>query len=395
MTAALDFDDLVGEPDRFFAEHWTARWTLHRAARATLVAELLTLDDVDRLLEDGLRAPALRMVRDGAPLAPAEYLKRLHTGGRTVDDAVDVPRVRSLFAAGATLVLQGLHRYHRPVRALARALRERLGHPVQANAYVSPPGARGLPAHHDTHDVFAIQTVGQKRWSFYAPTVALPVPSLDVPVRHDAPGTPLESCLLEAGSCLYLPRGVPHTAATEARASVHVTMGIRSPTWLDVFRRLAADAKNERAFREALPVRFAADPGAFEAELAERFETWARWLRGQSAAQVASREIARAIPSEPPAPAPIAATAAPLPLFDEMVLAPRTPAPAIETTGEYLELKLGDRGLRMPLRLEAPLRLALGGPFTVGALANHLDEEGRAVLCRRLLAEGVLERRGG
>ncbi|HEY6560121.1 MAG TPA: cupin domain-containing protein [Polyangiaceae bacterium] len=394
MTLALE--DLVGDTCRFFAEDWTRRALVHESGRAQAVSELFGLDEVDRLLDGGLRAPAVRVVRAGAPVSSRDYLKSIHTGGRTITDALDAPRARSLFAAGATLVFQGVHRYHERIRALSARLEAQIGHPIQANAYVSPREARGLPAHHDTHDVFAIQTYGHKTWNLYAPVVELPVEQLDVPVRYDDAVEPVRRCRLSAGSCLYLPRGVPHSAITESDASIHVTLGVRSPTWLDVFQRIVKEASQERAFREPLPVKYADHPNGFEQELAARLEQWAEWLRRQPVTAIGEREMRLASSSSGAnLPASIRAIAALADVGDETRV--RRTERALELhpsdDSKHVELALAGRTLRFPARVAEAVRFATETPsFAVGELAAHLDADGRRTLCLRLLAEGVLER---
>ena len=53
--------------------------------------------------------------------------------------------------------------------SFATRLAAELGHPVPANAYVTPPSSRGFSAHYDVHDVFVLQLAGRKRWTVYAP----------------------------------------------------------------------------------------------------------------------------------------------------------------------------------------------------------------------------------
>jgi bifunctional lysine-specific demethylase and histidyl-hydroxylase NO66 len=392
----LSIEDLVGDPHRFFAEAWTRQLVVHESARQHEIAELFGLADVDRLLEDGLRAPALRIVRAGAPVDERDYLKTIHTGGRRITDAIDAARARSLFAAGATLVFQGAHRFHARIRELGQELESKIGHPVQANVYVSPREARGLPTHHDTHDVFAVQTFGNKTWSFYQPSVELPVEELDVPARHDDDREPVRRCQLSAGSCLYLPRGIPHSAITDCAASIHVTLGVRSPTWLDLFRRVVASAAQERAFREALPVRYGDHRAGFEQELALRLELWADWLRRQPVGAIAEREVALARPAARAAkPASISEIVSFGELSDDTWLerSKRRFELRPGTGTEHVELELTGRTLRFPARVADAVKFALETPrFAIGQLAEHLDADGRRTLCRRLLAEGVLER---
>ncbi|KPC69204.1 hypothetical protein ADL27_54620, partial [Streptomyces sp. NRRL F-6602] len=70
---------------------------------------------------------------------------------------------------GATLVLQALHRTWQPVAEFCAGLGTELGHPVQANAYVTPPQNRGFDDHYDVHDVFVLQIEGTKRWLVHRP----------------------------------------------------------------------------------------------------------------------------------------------------------------------------------------------------------------------------------
>jgi hypothetical protein len=94
-------------------------------------------------------------------IAESEYTRSGTTGSRPVSGMVDPARVFELFRQGATIVLQGLHRYWEPVTELLRGLELELGHRCQVNAYVTPPGAQGLALHEDPHDVFVLQAFGR------------------------------------------------------------------------------------------------------------------------------------------------------------------------------------------------------------------------------------------
>jgi hypothetical protein len=189
---------------------------------------------------------------------------------------------------------------------------------------------------------------------------------------------------------------VPHSALTESDASIHLALGVRSPTWLDVFQRVVETASQDRAFREPLPVKYADHASGFEAELAARLESWAEWLRRQPVAAIAERELRLAGPlSRNSQPASIRAIVSFSELADETRLARsgRTLELRSSDDGEHVELELAGRTLRFPARVAAAVRFAVETPvFAIGELAAHLDAGGRRTLCRRLLAEGVLER---
>ena len=64
--------------------------------------------------------------------------------GAGVRDQVDADKVARLLADGCTVVFQGLHRAWPAVVDFAGALTRELGHPVQVNAYLTPPTAQRL-----------------------------------------------------------------------------------------------------------------------------------------------------------------------------------------------------------------------------------------------------------
>src|SRR5690606_30200585 len=164
------------------------------------------MDAVDELLADrALRTPFIRMAREGEVLPAARF-----TGsggyGAEVGDQVDTARVLAEFAAGATIVLQGLHRTWPPLKAFTRELVNALGHPAQVNAYVTPASSRGFDPHYDVHDVFVLQIAGQKRWVIHEPVHELPF--ADEPwsqhaaaVADRATGAPAIDTVLSPGDC--------------------------------------------------------------------------------------------------------------------------------------------------------------------------------------------------
>jgi hypothetical protein len=189
---------------------------------------------------------------------------------------------------------------------------------------------------------------------------------------------------------------VPHSAVTESDASIHVTLGVRSPTWFDVFQRVVKEASQERAFREPLPVKYADHPNGFEEELAARLEQWAEWLRRQPVTVIREREVRlSSSASGTNLPASIRAIAGFTDVGDETRVRRTERALQLSASddAEHVELALPGRTLRFPARVAEAVRFATQTPsFAIGELAAHLDADGRRTLCLRLLAEGVLER---
>lgn len=374
----------VGEPGKFLDEAWERKVHLHAGADG---AALLSLDDVDGLLAGAaLRAPAFRLVKGGAPVPPERYLRSARLGSRTIRDLIDPGRVHALFADGATVVLQGLHRYWPPLTAFCRELERELSHPVQANAYLTPPAATGLRVHADAHDVLALQSHGTKHWVAY-------------PVGSDPadPPAPTLDTYLEQGDCLYVPRGAPHAARTPDTTSLHITLGIRVATWRDALRRAVDEALSDPALSEALPPGYAEDPAALSAQLGTRLQELAARVAKADTQRLADAAVdAFAGGRQPDLTGQLRELVTLDDLDDDTVLARRRGAVArLRSSGERASLLLGDRRVTLPAWTAPMLEWLLGqDELRVGDLSRWLDEPGRLTLARRLVREGLLVRRG-
>lgn len=226
---------LVVDPVGFAADTWGRRPLLTRAHELPGgFDDLFSESAVDQLVSThGLRTPFLRVAKDGTTLGNRAFTSGGGVGAG-IADQVDDTRLTQLFADGATLVLQALHRTWPAVVDFAQELVTDLGHPVQVNAYVTPPQSRGFDDHYDVHDVFVLQISGAKHWRIHAPVHEAPL--RDQPwtdrrdeVRAEAEREPLIDAVLEPGDVLYLPRGTLHAATALGDVSTHLTFGVH--TW--------------------------------------------------------------------------------------------------------------------------------------------------------------------
>ncbi len=181
--------------------------------------------------------------------------------GAEIADQVDSAKVLAELASGATVVLQGLHRLWPPLIDFVREAVDDLGHPVQANAYITPPGSRGFDPHYDVHDVFVLQVSGQKRWVVHEPVHHHPpLPSQPwtehrTAIAERVRDEPFIDTVLAAGDALYLPRGGwLHAAEALDTTSIHLTIGVSATTGLDVARAVLDELSTIEAFRQPLPM---------------------------------------------------------------------------------------------------------------------------------------------
>ncbi|GMU69973.1 MAG: hypothetical protein KF790_09640 [Steroidobacteraceae bacterium] len=184
---------------------------------------------------------------------------------------VNPAKVKALMGLGASLVANQLHRVCEPVGAVARMLARQFAARGFANAYCSFRGVQAFQTHFDLHDVFAVQTEGEKTWRIYearADAPVAPVPPGDEGEKflNATRGALLFEVVMRPGDILYLPRGQYHDALTGAQASLHVTFGVAPTTGLALFRQLEKTLTAESEFRAYLPD--ARDPAALAGRLA-------------------------------------------------------------------------------------------------------------------------------
>ena len=265
---------------------------------------------------------------------------------------------------------------------------------MQANAYVTPRGERGLGVHYDTHDVFVLQVAGHKRWTLYEPVFELPLPSQPWSAADGAAGDEQLSVDLSPGDCLYVPRGVPHLAQSLEGVSAHLTLGVLTVTWHDVVRDVVAGTADELDFRRPLPAGFASDDHLTDG-VAALVENLQAYLAKVDPSEVAARVGRRFWTGRPPIFAGHLEQLARLDTLSEASLVRRRPGSVchLSVDGDDLVVLLGDRELRLPVAAEpALMRLAAASePMEVSGLTADADEASRRVLVHRLVREGLLE----
>jgi lysine-specific demethylase/histidyl-hydroxylase NO66 len=386
----------IGDVAGFLDRYWTSA-PLHReGADPAAFADLFSVDDVDRFISSSSpRLPAFRLVRDGTPLDPSRYTRTAKVGGQPVAGIGDPGRIFDEFRVGATIVFQGLQRTHPPLTRFCRDLELELSHSVQANAYVTPAGARGLGVHYDTHDVFVLQLAGTKAWSIHAPVLADPLPSQPWKGTAADAGPVLLSVELAAGDCLYVPRGYLHSARAQDALSAHLTIGVVTTTWYDVLRELLAGASEEPELRRALPAGYADDPTALAAGVEEAVGRLGKWLEGVEPGAVAEATARRFLAGRPPILTGQLHQLARVEKLSDVSLLRRRQGSVchLVVEGDGLTVVLGGgRELQMPAALHATMaRIRDAGVFRLGDLGDLLDGPSRVVLGRRLVVEGLLE----
>ncbi len=389
----------------FADEYWGRRALLSTAEELAArpgnehgFEDLFTAASVDELVtRRGVRTPFIRMAREGTVLPPSAFTASGGFGAE-VGDQVASEKVLKEFAAGATIVLQGLHRLWPPIIDFTRELVADIGHPAQVNAYVTPPSSQGFSPHYDTHDVFVLQVAGEKHWVIHEPVLDNPLASqpwgeVGAEVAERAKGEPAIDAVLRPGDALYLPRGWIHSATALGDTSVHLTVGMSAYTGADVIDALLGVIRDVPDLRASLPLGVdLTDAGQLEEVVTRTVARLTEALAGADAGAVSralSSRFERSVRPEPVA--PLAAVAAAAALTAETVVRWRAGVRVrLEDAGERVRIVTPGVTLGLPVEARAALEaLAQGRPVTVGQLPG-VDADSAVVVVRRLLREGLV-----
>ncbi|RSN06784.1 cupin [Nonomuraea sp. WAC 01424] len=355
VTPATDW--LLGPVSReeFLRDHRGRRHLLLRRRSPGHYRELFSLARFDELLSgSGLHAGAVRVVRDGRADGGAAGLEDLYARYRD----------------GSTLIMPSVHDRWPPLRELCRRLAGEFSAECRVNAYLTPPRARGFDVHRDSHDVFVLQVAGSKRWRI-----------------HQDARQEFDLC---EGDLLYLPRGLPHEAASAHGTSLHLSVGVHPLTWADVLLAgCEAAVADDPAFQEPLPFGFARTTGGRAATRERVRELTARLGAVLTPDRLADDAVDMALLAEGDRLGGHLLDLAGLAGLDAGTAVRRRPGLRWETRRDAGTLVLPFHGKRLslPARHEAAfLRMADGEPFTAAGLPG---EDGLA-LVRRLVEEGFL-----
>lgn len=365
----------VGDVDEFVREHWARRPWVHRSGAS--FKDLLDVDSIERMLTGLGRRPTFRVIKADGSIIPTSYTMSTRVGGVRIDDVADVERILELVAGGATVVLQALQRTWAPLTSFCHDLEVSASHPVQANAYLSPPNAAGLRAHEDTHGVFALQVSGTKRWN----------------VAGEG------ELQLGPGDVLYLPAGTRHEAWTADAFSLHVTVGVLATTRRQVLHRIVdrLDAELDRPlpFGYAHPDR----TGVLVDDLTDLVTTIRDRLTDVDPHEEADRQRQRSNRLRRRRPERLAAIVDPQVVHDGVTLRRLTEAAVTDARDgndadaahERVALEFSDQRLLFPAAATPALDIVATRPtFRLDELVG-LDPTSRAVIARRLIREGLLQ----
>lgn len=392
--ATLDFDWSIAPLTRkaFFNESFEKKHVVVHRNDPAYYSQLVSVDDIDRVVTTmGLSTPEVNVVQANASITPEDFAYE--------SGFIDAVRVNQLFADGATIILSGLQERLPTLARFCRALENVFSSRIQTNIYLTPAHSQGFPSHYDSHDVLVLQVEGTKEWRIYDHPVELPLLTQGFNREEMPVGEETDRFVLEPGDMCYVPRGLTHDAVATDQTSLHITTGLMTRTWADlVTEAVVAVAHRDPAFRASLPAGHAR--GDFDmAGMETAFADLLQRLQDQASLpelvdHIRTEFIRNRVPRVPGQMRQLARLAE-LTIDSEVGAQPQLIFQMEDRTdadGNPM-VQVGCQGaeIRLPAHTKSALDVCLTNQrFKVRNLPGDLDEDGKLVLVKRLIREGLM-----
>ncbi|MBD2530120.1 hypothetical protein H6G97_11280 [Nostoc flagelliforme FACHB-838] len=391
-TKDFDIDRLLQpmEQSTFFSEYWEQRPLILSRRKANYYSSLFSMQDVDSVIY--FTKPTnthIRLLNNGQ-LKPNNYVNR--------NGILNINQLYDGYHQGNTIILEGLHERWKSISIFSRHLESFFNHPVNVNMYLTPRNSQGFSPHFDTHDVFILQVEGKKHWRIYDSFLCLPSPMMDESqqfIPQDKLSNPLYEVVLNAGELLYIPRGYVHEALTSDCSSLHLTVGIATFSWADLISNALRSVNEQNVcFRKSLPIGFLNYDEMIES-LKHQFKELLELLSNTAIEDAVNRLAKKFFRQMPPLPDGHFTQIDDLSQIDLDTIVEKRKGMICRIIREEgsISIQFPGNQVRGPNYIEPALRfIAASGAFPVRAISETLSDNGKLVLVRRLLKEGLLTR---
>jgi len=246
----------LGIDGRQFRNEFSGRKPL--LARGAVTGRKFLLEDLEQILYcTEPRTPDFSIHDGQGFVAEKEYTEPFVEMGVARNRLAKI-RFYELLRRGATLILNRVEARSTVIKQICCDIGRYASQPVLANGYLCRRDLPSFGLHWDTHDVFAVQLLGRKRWQLYPPTFELPVAGQAS--RHSSSEAlrecePFLDVTLEERDVLYVPRGWWHCVTGVGTTTFHLSIGVHSPHVRDYIAWLCANVLPARIeFRRTLPM---------------------------------------------------------------------------------------------------------------------------------------------
>ena len=385
-----------------FIGRYLEREVLHIERRdPSLVEGIFDLDSIGQCLQY-MQPQSSGRVRVVGPDGEGERSAELRGTIQSMSDH-GIASLRAQFTNRHTLIFTGAEDYWPPVERIVMDLRRVLRSNVRCNVYCTPPASQGFDTHVDGHDVLVLQTSGSKTWRIHETQTSLPLESSPIltemlpRLSSAAPdyGEPNREVVLHPGDVLYLPRGVPHSAASTDEHSVHLTIGLYPMRMHEFVGQVVDLVANESVeLRRRVPIEFHSKTGADIPSAGDLLRQVAA-MADAVEPPIDLRQLAQITEdayAPPASPTGSFSSALASKTIDLETVLERPTGVAWRTRRGPSELRVScGRTISLPLKLEPILGFFEQHPrFRVRDMPSILTDDAKMTLARTLLTEDLL-----
>jgi mannose-6-phosphate isomerase-like protein (cupin superfamily) len=239
-----------------FTSQYLGKMPLHVSGDAAALGRLAGPAAVRKLIENGTPWQFRRMPEmylDGLRI-PHEDLVNTYVDmdGREARQP-RLGRIRRLLQRGATVNSFGQEGNFEGLAWLREIFAHAFDAECEVATFYSQQDHQGLAPHYDCVEIFVLQLHGRKRWFVSSQRVESPVVGYGAGTMFEA-SAPHAEIVMEPGDLLYFPRGTFHQAIAMSEESLHATVAVKLPSYLDMLSVLVATAPELAAVRADLPV---------------------------------------------------------------------------------------------------------------------------------------------
>ncbi|MFO0682713.1 MAG: cupin domain-containing protein [Sandaracinus sp.] len=386
-----DFESILHpiSKKQFFEDYWEKKPLLIRRKDRAYYGDLLTLEALDRVITSNTLTNSNAFIANARnPVDAKAYT--------FPDGVVDLARLYQQFADGGTIGFNQLHTFVPRLHDFCRSLERELSCRFQTNIYMTPPGSQGFPPHYDSHDVFILQVHGTKHWQIFDTPIELPFRGQSFKRAETPVGAVTMEFDLEPGDMFYLPRGIMHDAQTREGETLHITVGALQTTWTEaVLEAVAKMALSDLEMRRSLPPGYARtefDRTEARAKFKEMFRRLAERADADAALDHFADDLVSSRTALLEGQLMQVLGLSKLSLDDRVGARPNLLYRYREKDGQFIVSCYGAE-MRLPAYAAEPTRYALEtASFAVRDLPGDLDDEGKLVLIKRLVREGMVHK---
>lgn len=399
MTREVEsFGDLIAPLSigDFLADYWETTY-LHLRNEPGRFSRYFSLSDLDRWLAS---------TRNGTvfTLHPEGEGTRIEI--RRVQD-VAASTVYGNFTGGRAQIFKNLADWP-PLQGLVKSLGREFHSDVHVNAFLTPEGARTYTTYTAHSDVVVLQLTGREVWKLHEFSVLQLAFPEGENLRfsnewYGRRATPvLAEVRLEPGDLLFIPRGMPHHARTEAGDCLHLRVYITPMCWMGLLKIAVEQAAvHSQELRRALPPGFVGNEAICD-RMRGTFEEVMRVFREVTSFDEVLAAVHRnrvALQGQPPDGHFVQLAAVAGLTADSEVERRRNVLCVVDDTVDAerrtrVTLIFGRERVNGPPRLRRAFEFVRDHDrFRVSEIPG-LDQRGQLVLARRLINEGLLRRVG-